>query len=283
MLLWDVGSGMLVRALDGHTNFVAGIAFSKDGTTLATVGNEGTLRLWRAATFAEIDRHPATLQSMLALAATQNRHRRFSDAETTLRRTLRLQEKTLTPGHEDIKVARAEIVKAMRAQDKLPIISRQPNSVKTAVGNPVKFTVHVDGDGPWSYQWFHNDQPIESATHSTLQIPSMTKRNVGRYCIQVRPLGDNAVTAVQSETAYLVNAESETLAAGLMWERFNGVRTGRKLSGFTNLLPFRHRPDSQQVLSSFEIPSNVAHHYGGRLTGLLIPPKTGDYVFSLVF
>jgi WD40 repeat protein len=44
--LWDVGSGLLLRTLEGHTSIVWTVAFSPDGQLLASVSSDGTGRIW---------------------------------------------------------------------------------------------------------------------------------------------------------------------------------------------------------------------------------------------
>ena len=45
--LWDVGTGGLLRTLEGHTNgWISSVSFSPDGKTLATGGRDATIRLW---------------------------------------------------------------------------------------------------------------------------------------------------------------------------------------------------------------------------------------------
>jgi WD40 repeat protein len=48
--LWDLKSGRLSRRLDGHAFGTNSIAFSSDGMTMATAGNDGMVRVWNITT-----------------------------------------------------------------------------------------------------------------------------------------------------------------------------------------------------------------------------------------
>jgi WD40 repeat protein len=54
--VWDAETGERLFGLQGHTGDVFGIAFSRDGTRLATGGADGTARIWDAETGEELVR-----------------------------------------------------------------------------------------------------------------------------------------------------------------------------------------------------------------------------------
>ena len=46
ILLWNIETGQEKKRLSGHTGRISEIAFSTDGNTLASTGDDGTVVLW---------------------------------------------------------------------------------------------------------------------------------------------------------------------------------------------------------------------------------------------
>jgi WD40 repeat protein len=59
--LWDMRTGRQIATLEGHGGWVAGLALSVDGRTLASTGNDGTLKLWDLALKKEAITFPAQI------------------------------------------------------------------------------------------------------------------------------------------------------------------------------------------------------------------------------
>ena len=52
--IWNAEDGQQQAQLIGHTGTIQGLAFSRDGATLATAGDDGIVRLWDAATGSQL-------------------------------------------------------------------------------------------------------------------------------------------------------------------------------------------------------------------------------------
>jgi hypothetical protein len=85
-----------------------------------------------------------------------------------------------------------------RTPDRLPEITRQPQSQTVARDAAVTFTVDATGDS-LNYQWFFNGAAIAGATASSHSINPVKEENVGRYWVTV----GNAVRLIVSQPADL--------------------------------------------------------------------------------
>ena len=277
VILWDVATAMPLRTFHSHADAVKGVAFSPDGNTLATVGDEGVLRLWKAAPFDQIETHPQTLEAMYRLGELRNREDRCVEAEAILVSLLQRQRKQLPTGHSDIERTKSQIALALKGQNRLPAVTRQPESVEAKTGDSVRLHAEVKA-GEWSLQWFLNGQPIDGATEAELTV-QLGDEDYGAYHLEAAPADRDDVSPVRSDVAFVV----EPLPAksnGLRWEVYNDI-SDYGVEGLKASKKFPDQPDSTQVIDSFEIPSNAGDHYGGQVTGWLIPPVTGEYVFYL--
>ena len=45
-VIWDVDNGVRIAVLTGHADAMTAVAFSPDGTRLATASSDGTARIW---------------------------------------------------------------------------------------------------------------------------------------------------------------------------------------------------------------------------------------------
>jgi hypothetical protein len=149
-----------------------------------------------------------------------------------------------------------------------------------AAGENVVFAVAAQSDAPLLYQWQFNEADLPGATNATLAIKPVRREDAGVYTVQVRnALADSVLTLTSKPAALMVKADDLSYGT-LRREMFTNV-SGLKLSDLTNHARFPNSPDGVDFVHQFETPSNVADNYGVRLTGYLVPPKTGAYRFFI--
>src|SRR5262249_24993766 len=61
----------------------------------------------------------------------------------------------------------------------------KPLSATFYAGLPLTYSVGASGSAPLAYQWFFNEQPLSTATSSSLAIPSLDATNAGAYYLRV--------------------------------------------------------------------------------------------------
>ena len=83
-----------------------------------------------------------------------------------------------------------------------PLIASQPVSVKAVPGESVSFSVSVNGQPPFTYQWQFNGTNIAGATARIYTLASAQPTNSGAY----RVLVTNPYATETSSTATLVDS-----------------------------------------------------------------------------
>ncbi|MEJ5237932.1 MAG: PA14 domain-containing protein, partial [Limisphaera sp.] len=125
--------------------------------------------------------------------------------------------------------------------------------------------------GVGDYQWFKNGQPIANATGPTYSfVVAPEDNNAQIYCRAV--LGSASVTS----TVATLTVQAPTEIVGMLkWEYYPGVSLFGIRSGAHG------RPAQIRALTAFDGPQNFADNYASRISGLFVPPVTGDYVFFI--
>jgi len=85
-----------------------------------------------------------------------------------------------------------------------PVISLEPQSQISYLGETISFNVEASGTEPLSYQWLLNTNPILSQTNKQMSLTSLQIDNAGIYTVAI----SNAFGSVTSAPAQLVVYEA---------------------------------------------------------------------------
>jgi alpha-tubulin suppressor-like RCC1 family protein len=83
------------------------------------------------------------------------------------------------------KITPAGAVSTLLVLGNVPVINTQPASQSVAPGGSVSFTVSASGEGPLTYQWRKDGQPIPNATTANFQISPAASSDAGAYTVLV--------------------------------------------------------------------------------------------------
>ena len=254
--------------------------FSPDANSLAILSRDGKIRRLDAADAQHVDRDPLTHSTLYRRGLNQVQDEEFVRAEATFTYLLDLQQQTLTPDNEDLNNTRTELIGVLKRLDKYPRFTRHPESQRVTRGQAVTLRVDVENKENYSYQWFFDRKPIADATEPTLALPAISVEQLGRYHAEVRFGATEHELVVASHGAFLFFEANPTATGWLRSDLFFEIQ-GEAVSDLTASPNFPERPDGVSSIGAFELPSNVDDHYGTRISGFIIPPESGDYVFYL--
>jgi len=101
------------------------------------------------------------------------------------------------------------------------------------------------------------------------------------YTVTVEGIHDVSAARNEIATNSQVAFTAFVLSRGFLRREVFLNLPGGALTDLTNSSVFPSRPDAVNYVSAFESPSGLGMNYGARLSGYLLPPTTGDYVFYI--
>ncbi len=292
VVLWDIETGKPLQTIQAHSDSIFGVAFSHDGNRLATLSTDGVLHVWDAATCPEIENDPKTVDLLFAIGSTRWRQQRFLEGEKTTALALKLNRKSGHLSENEVADSARYVRRMMKTLGYWPLLKEEtgnwpsftkqpPKTFATKLGEHVNLSAEVT-EGDWSYQWSHNGDPIDGANSPSLELENVSKAELGIYRLEV--LGEDLKPLYQKKcfaTIFLVNEREKVMKGHLLREVFLDLRFGTLKSLEANSRFLNNQSDFIGVIDCWETPTNFSHFYGQRVSGFVVPPKTGDYVFYL--
>ena len=283
-VVWiDVRSGMQLASMPLGSGLLMDCELSPDGMSLAVLSLNGHVWIQDLESLDRIDRQPITLRALRRRAREQLASQQPASAEQTLGHLLRLQLNLPKQKRFDVGAIREDLLGAMALQGKFPSIVIQPGSRRVPKGSSVTMNAKVTSAGKQDirYQWLFNDQLITGATKPRLELPSIGEHQFGQYRVQCGFGPANLDLSVMSDVATIWDAgKSEVVHRGLRAEFYNGV-PGNKVEDLKLWRNYPHLPDEAANIDSFELPATTTENYGAKISGFIVPPKTGEYTFYL--
>ncbi|MFK7820002.1 MAG: protein kinase [Planctomycetaceae bacterium] len=285
VVLWDMETGNRLQTIQAHPEEVNGVAFSQDGTRLATLSIDGVLRIWDAASNEAIERDPNTLMAMFRLGLWRFEQKRYEDAAALFSKVVELNRQSGRPIDSELKSVQWKIRKTLRQAGRWPKgVQCESKFAGVRLGKQATLSVQPI-KGEWTYQWYCNYEPVEGATNPTLTLPKVTADQIGTYQVKIAPPGYESVTSHLAGDAYVYDASNPVIPGTLFCEIFQNIK-GKTVEDLTSSRQYQNRRwGYSRSLKTFEAPPNdigsFGDNYGIRVTGFIKPPKTGDYVFYL--
>jgi uncharacterized delta-60 repeat protein len=204
--------GGTVRTLAGHTGRVRTVAFSADGSLLASGSDDSTIRLWRVVDGGVVRVFSGHTQGIWRLALAPNGTLASTSDDGTLKlwrladgAVLRSYALGGIGGHEvefspdGSLLAYTSGDRLIVARNPVPAITSPPPSQTRFAGEYAEFRVGATGLRPLYFQWYREGIALAEAAGPVLRIPLLCGADAGRYAVVV----SNALGTVTSREAIL--------------------------------------------------------------------------------
>ncbi|MDB4797198.1 immunoglobulin domain-containing protein [bacterium] len=77
-----------------------------------------------------------------------------------------------------------------------PFIMEQPNDIEVDFGEYAEFSVIVEGNKPFDYQWYKNGKVIQETDKSTFVIPSVSESDISTYSVRIKNKFGKAISRI---------------------------------------------------------------------------------------
>jgi hypothetical protein len=158
-------------------------------------------------------------------------------------------------------------------------IQTNPQNTTVSINKNVQFTTEALGDAPLTYKWLVNGIEQKGVNDSVLNLENV-QMNLNKASIKV--IVYNSLGSDTSAEAILTvdNPFGFDRPGYLLREVWYNV-PGTSVVDLKNDPRFPSTPDSITFVKTFEVPTNIADNYGTKVSGWLIPPLTGNYIFFI--
>ena len=118
-------------------------------------------------------------------------------------------------------------------------------------------------------------------TASGSWILAWTNVPVGQYSVTARATDNGGATATSAPVLVTMVGAAPPLRYGVLrWEVYTNI-PGMTLADLTNHPSFPDNPALVRYPNLFEAPEQFTENFGARLSGFLLPPETGNFIFYL--
>ncbi|MFO1497737.1 MAG: hypothetical protein U1G07_04975 [Verrucomicrobiota bacterium] len=153
----------------------------------------------------------------------------------------------------------------------------QPLNYRVLPGSTVTLSAAVDPPTA-SLQWFRSGTAIAGANTSSYTTPALTAADTGATFYLA---ATNGTASAQSSNAVVTVGQSVPLPGAKLETWSQDTLGGVADRTLVEDPSFATAADSTTIAPTFETGVDLGDNYVNRLSGLFVPPVTGDYVFFI--